>query len=78
MCTMSLTLRIIQGVGFNSLNSDNKSVRQCENTAGAICHVKILEKYLQKIPDKARSVDNFYLTPVAILPSDPPSLGSLM
>ena len=56
---------------FNSLNSDNKSVRQYENTAGAICHVKILEKYLQKIPDEARSADNFYLTPVAVLPSDP-------
>lgn len=56
--------------GFNSLNSDNKSVRQYENTIGAICHVKILDKYLQKIPDEARSADNFYLTPVAVLPSD--------
>ena len=47
--------------GFNSLNSDNKSVRQYENTSGGICHVKILDKYLQKIPDKARSADNFTL-----------------
>ena len=57
--------------GFNSLNSDNKSVRQYENISGAICHVKILDKYLQKIPDEARSADNFYLTPVTVLPSDP-------
>lgn len=57
--------------GFNSLNSDNKSVRQYENTSGAICHVKILDKYLQKIPDEAKSADNFYLTPLAVLPSDP-------
>ena len=32
--------------------------------------MKILDKYLQKIPDGARSADNFYLTPVAVLPSD--------
>ena len=57
--------------GFNSLNSDNKSVRQYENTSGGICHVKILDKYLQKIPDEARDGDNFYLTPVTKLPSDP-------
>ena len=56
--------------GVDSLNSDSKSVRQYENTTSVICHVKILNKYLQNIPDKARSADNFYLTPVAVLPSD--------
>ena len=56
--------------GFNSLNGDNKSVRQYKNTSGVICHVKILDKYLQKIPDEARSADNFYLTPVAVLLGD--------
>ena len=57
--------------GFNTLNSDNKSVRQYENTSGDICHVRILDMYLKKIPDQARSADNFYLTPVTVLPSDP-------
>ena len=41
-----------------------------KNTTGPICLVKILDKYLQKIPDKVRSADNFYLMSVAVLPSD--------
>ena len=49
-----------------------KSVMQYENTTGATCHVKILDKYLQKIP---RSADTFNLTLVAVLPSDSASLG---
>ena len=58
--------------GFDTLNSDNKSVRQYENTpSGDICHVRILDKYLKKLPNEARSADNFYLTPVTILHSDP-------
>ena len=57
--------------GFNTLNSDNKSVRQYENTSGDICHVRILNMYLKKIPNEARSADNFYRTPVTVLPSDP-------
>ena len=75
MYIMSLALRIVKG-GFNTLNSDNKSVRQYENTSGDICHVRILDKYVfEKIPDEARSADNFYLTPVAVLPSDPANHG---
>ena len=36
----------LQG-GFNSLNIENKVVRQFENTSeGVLCHVKILDKYL--------------------------------
>lgn len=35
--------------GFNNLNVENKVVRQFENTTeSGICHVKILDKYLQK------------------------------
>ena len=56
---------------FNALNSDNKSVRRYENTSGDICHVRILDMYLKKVPDEARSADNFYLTPVIVLHSDP-------
>ena len=57
--------------GFNSLNSDNKVVRQYANTEGTVCHVQILDKYLDKIPDEAREADNFYLTPVSTKPADP-------
>ena len=52
--------------GFNSLNVENKVVRQFENTTeGGICHVKILDKYLEKIPADAKEADVFYLTPVS-------------
>ena len=34
--------------GFNNLNIENKVVRQFENTSeGGVCHVKILDKYLE-------------------------------
>lgn len=36
-----------------------------ENTEGAVCYVKILDKYLEKIPEEAIEADNFYLTPVS-------------
>ena len=51
--------------GFNNLNADNKVVRQFENTSGSgVCHVRILDKYLEKIPPGAKEADVFYLTPV--------------
>ena len=52
--------------GFNNLNVENKVVKQFENTSDSgICHVKILDKYLQKIPADAKEADVFYLTPVS-------------
>jgi len=57
--------------GFNSLNSDNKVVRQYANTEGTVCHVQILDKYLEKIPADVIEADNFYLTPVSTKPADP-------
>lgn len=51
--------------GFNSLNVENKVVRQFENASGSgVCHVRILDKYLEKIPPDAKEADVFYLTPV--------------
>ena len=43
-CTMSLAQR-----GVNTLKGDNRTVRKDENTVGAICHVTLLDKYLQPI-----------------------------
>ena len=49
--------------GFNNLNVENKVVRQFENVSGSgICHVRILDKYLEKIPPVAKEADVFYLT----------------
>ena len=51
--------------GFNNLNVDNKVVRQFKNTSGSgVCHVRILDKYLENIPPDAKEADVFYLTPV--------------
>ena len=53
--------------GLASLNRENKVVCQHEITTGkGVCHVAILDKYLQKIPASARDSDNFYFqkTPV--------------
>ena len=51
--------------GFSNLNVDNKVVRQVENTSGSgICHVRILDKYLEKIPPDAKEANVLYLTPV--------------
>ena len=52
--------------GFNNLNIENKVVRQFKNTSeGGVCHLKILDKYLEKIPADAKEADVFYLTPVS-------------
>ena len=51
--------------GFINLNVENKVVRQFENTSGSdVYHVRILNKYLEKIPPDAKEADAFYLTPV--------------
>ena len=48
------------------MNIENKVVRQFENTSeGGVCHVKILDKYLEKIPADAKEADVFYVTPVS-------------
>ena len=51
--------------GFNNLIVNNKLVRQFENTSeSGVCHVIILDKYLEKIPPGAKEIDVFYLTPM--------------
>ena len=58
--------------GFGSLNLHNKIVQQHQNSSNPDrCHVVILDKYLQLIPQEAREQDNFYLTPLAKKPVDP-------
>jgi len=60
--------------GFNNLNVENKVVRQFENTTGSgVCHVKILDKYLEKIPQEAKQADVFYLTPKPVSYTTDPS-----
>ena len=57
--------------GLGSLYRQNKVVRQHENTTGkGVCHVAILDKYLQKIPAEAINKDVFYLTPLQKVPID--------
>ena len=59
--------------GFNSLNEENKIVYQFESTPeNNRCHVKILDKYLQVVPQEAIESDTaFYLKPLDKLPTDP-------
>ena len=58
--------------GFSSLNPDNKVVKQYENLSGSgPCHVKILDTYLSKLPEKAKENDVFYLTPLPKKSFDP-------
>ena len=50
--------------GFATLNLENKVVRQYQNLSGSgACHVELLDKYLSKLPSKAKEKDVFYLTP---------------
>ena len=57
--------------GLNSLNLQNKVVRQYENTTGSgVCHVKILDRYLQVLPPEAVDKDVFYFTPLPKVPAD--------
>lgn len=57
--------------GFNSLNVQNKVVKQYENTANPErCHVKLLDKYFEVLPKEAQDNDAFYLTPLSKKPSD--------
>ena len=54
--------------GIKSLNLQNKVVKQYENvTNPQICHVKILDKYL----DVLSANDVFYLTPLPKKPAEP-------
>ena len=57
--------------GLSSLNLQNKVVHQYKNTTGSgVCHVKILDKYLQVLPPEAGDKDVFYLTPLPKVPTD--------
>ena len=54
------------------MNTNNKVVKQFENTSGnGVCHVKILDLYLSKLPIQAKEKDAFYLTPLPKRPLDP-------
>jgi len=58
--------------GLSSLNLQNKVVRQYENTTeSGVCHVKILDRYLEDLPPEAVDKDVFYLTPLPKVPADP-------
>ena len=58
--------------GLSSLNLQNKVVRQYENTTeSGVCHVKILDRYLEVLPPEAVGKDVFYLTPLPKVPADP-------
>ena len=58
--------------GLSSFNLQNKVVRQYENTTeSGVCHVKILDKYLEILPPDAVDQDAFYLTPLPKVPADP-------
>ena len=57
--------------GFNQLSVPNKAVHQYQDfEAGERCHVKVLDKYLSKLPPNARDKDIFYFRPVASAPTD--------
>ena len=54
---------------LSSFNLQNKVVCQYENTTqSGVCHVKILDKYLEVLPREAVEKDAFYLT---LLPKVP-------
>jgi len=53
-----------------SLNVRNKVVKQFEVDT-VRCHVKILDRYLQILPQNVNTNDVFYLKPLADIPSDP-------
>ena len=54
--------------GFTSLNLQNKVVKQHESSA-IKCHIKILDKYFQVLPEDAKSKDVFYLKPLKNVPT---------
>ena len=57
--------------GFNQLSVPNKVVHQYEDVdAGERCHVRVLDKYFQKLPPNASDLNVFYLRPVAKKPVD--------
>lgn len=58
--------------GFMELHVENKVVpiyanQHCPDR----CHVRLLDEYLSKVPEKARELDIFYLRPLKEVPSDP-------
>ena len=71
MYTVNLDLKTVKVGYIGSLNLQNKVVQQYENTSGSgVCHVKILDKYLQVLPPEAADKDVFYLTPLPKVPTD--------
>ena len=58
--------------GLKQLQMENKVVRQYESEdGGARCHVRILDKYLQKVPKEALEKDAFYVKALTKRPLDP-------
>ena len=58
--------------GLKQLQMENKVVRHYESEDGGDrCHVRILDKYLQKVPKEALEKDSFYVKPLTKRPLDP-------
>ena len=46
-------------------------MRQYESDRIDRCHVLLLDKYLQQLPDEAKKKDVFYMKPRGTIPDDP-------
>ena len=59
--------------GFRQLYVPPKVVQQYKDVdAGEICHVAVLDKYLNLLPEKAKKEDVFYLRPLDKHPKEGP------
>ena len=57
--------------GLKQLRQENKVVHQYESANAARCPVRLLDKYISKLPPDAKKNDVFYLKPKANTPHDP-------
>ena len=58
--------------GFMQLHVENKVVPiYASKDFGDRCHVRLLDLYLSKIPERARKLDVFYLRPLPGVPANP-------
>ena len=58
--------------GLAQLRMENKTVPiYSRDDAGERCHVHILDKYIQKLPEEVIKQDYFYARPLLKVPSDP-------
>ena len=57
--------------GLKQLSQENKVVHQYESANAEKCPVRLLDKYISKLPPDAKKNDVFYLKPKANIPHDP-------